>query len=168
MDPTTTGVCTPYPPYSTDGAPASFPPEWLTETVLALAHGIRTDDAFDRLPILADALEEAGCDDPAVLNHCRFCARHGSWCWVMEGILPLGELHWTGDLPERHAAAVAETARQGHPDDPDVVRRVAAEAEADARRERRDQLATRLVWGCGAVVVAVVVWAILKTAFRLE
>jgi hypothetical protein len=44
---------------------------WLTEDVFRLAWGIRKDGAFDRLPILADALEEAGCADSAVLGHCR-------------------------------------------------------------------------------------------------
>jgi len=44
---------------------------WLTSTVLSLAEVIYAEYAFDRLPILADALMDAGCDDPMVLNHCR-------------------------------------------------------------------------------------------------
>jgi len=46
-------------------------PSWLTADVVGLARGIGADRAFDRMPILADALEEAGCTDPAVLGHCR-------------------------------------------------------------------------------------------------
>lgn len=44
---------------------------WLTPTVMALASAIYSDRAFDRLPILADALEEAGCTDQAILHHLR-------------------------------------------------------------------------------------------------
>jgi hypothetical protein len=62
-------------------------PAWRTETVLAIARGIRLDDAFDRYPILADALEEAGCDDYDLLAMLR---SEGSDCgdvldWVLEG-----------------------------------------------------------------------------------
>jgi hypothetical protein len=45
------------------------------------------DEAFDRLPILADALEEAGCDDPSVLRHCRECRQHTAHCWVLGDLL---------------------------------------------------------------------------------
>jgi hypothetical protein len=57
------------------------------ETVTNLARAIRTDRAFDRLPILADALEEAGCDNDLVLRHCRDCTAHGIRCWVIDWIL---------------------------------------------------------------------------------
>lgn len=162
MDPMTAAVCTPYPPSGPDGTPLAFPAEWLTEPVRALAHGIRADAAFDRMPILADALEEAGCDDLRVLNHCRFCQHHRLDCWVIETILPSDQLHWTGGRQERHAEAVAAAVRQGHPDDPDVIpgreltRGKVEDPEADARQERRDQMAARAVWGC-AVVAAVII-----------
>ena len=54
-------------------------PAWLTRDVVALARGIRVDRAFDRLPILADALEEAGCSDETVLRHCRGAGTDASW-----------------------------------------------------------------------------------------
>jgi hypothetical protein len=60
-----------------------FDPAWRTETVLLLAKGIDADLAFDRLPILADALEESGCDDLDLLRHCRECDRHEPGCWVV-------------------------------------------------------------------------------------
>jgi hypothetical protein len=52
-----------------------------------MADGIHADRAFDRLPILADALEEAGCDDARVLAHCRDDAHHARGCWVVDLIL---------------------------------------------------------------------------------
>jgi hypothetical protein len=52
-----------------------------------LGNGIYTDRAFDRLPILADALEEAGCTDTEVLAHCRGPGPHVRGCWVVDLIL---------------------------------------------------------------------------------
>lgn len=104
MDPTT-DVCTPYPPFGPDGTPLSFPPGWRTEAVLGLAFGIRTEEAFDRMPILADALEEAGCDDLLMLNHCRYCAHHTPECWVLD------QLHAPDDLPEADTVRELPTAQ---------------------------------------------------------
>ena len=61
--------------------------EWLTETVLSLARGIYTDRAFDRMPILADALQDAGCDDEDILSHCREPREHARGCWVVDLLL---------------------------------------------------------------------------------
>ena len=62
-------------------------PSWLTSTVIALAEGIYSDRAFDRLPILADALEDAGCDHADILAHCRGDGPHARGCWVVDLIL---------------------------------------------------------------------------------
>jgi hypothetical protein len=67
----------------------AFNKKWRTETVVVLAAGIYEDRAFDRLPILADALEEAGCDDPAMLSHLRGDGPHCRGCWVLD--LALGK-----------------------------------------------------------------------------
>ncbi|MCU0705490.1 MAG: hypothetical protein MUF18_16070 [Fimbriiglobus sp.] len=67
--------------------PVSFDPAWITETAVALAAGIYADRALDRLPILADALEDAGCDHPDVLSHCRGPGAHARGCWVVDGVL---------------------------------------------------------------------------------
>jgi hypothetical protein len=68
--------------------PVGFTPKWRSETAVALAAGIYAERAFDRLPILADALEEAGCDHPDVLTHCRDPkAVHARGCWVADGVL---------------------------------------------------------------------------------
>ncbi len=60
---------------------------WLTSDVLAIAQGIRDDWVFDRLSILADALEEAGCTDAAILEHCRGPGPHVRGCWVVDLLL---------------------------------------------------------------------------------
>jgi hypothetical protein len=58
-----------------------------SETVVQLARGMRADRAYDRLPILADALEEAGCEDAEVLGHCRDPGPHADRCWVVDRVL---------------------------------------------------------------------------------
>jgi hypothetical protein len=60
---------------------------WLTLKVVDLAHDIYQDRAFDRLPILADALEEAGCTNGDILNHCRQPGEHMRGCWVVDLLL---------------------------------------------------------------------------------
>jgi hypothetical protein len=67
--------------------PVAWQPEWNSETAALLARGIEIDRAFDRMPILADALEEAGCDSPQVLQHCRHVSVHVLGCWVLDGVL---------------------------------------------------------------------------------
>ncbi|HEY7330944.1 MAG TPA: hypothetical protein VH592_25120 [Gemmataceae bacterium] len=59
----------------------------LNNTVIALAEAIYDERAFDRLPILADALEEAGCTNADILNHCRQPGEHVRGCWVVDLIL---------------------------------------------------------------------------------
>lgn len=61
-----------------------FADKWRTETVRLLAEGIHADQSYDRLPILADALEEAGCDNAELLNHCRGPGPHVVGCWALE------------------------------------------------------------------------------------
>jgi hypothetical protein len=70
--------------------PAHVDPAWLAwegGTVRKLAEGIYQDRAFDRLPVLADALEEAGCADEQVLAHCRGGGPHVRGCWVLDLLL---------------------------------------------------------------------------------
>jgi hypothetical protein len=67
--------------------PASINPSWLTSTVVALAEGIYQDRAFDRMPILADALQDAGCDNEDILNHCLQPGEHVRGCWALDLIL---------------------------------------------------------------------------------
>jgi hypothetical protein len=67
--------------------PTTLDSSWLTSTVLTLAEGVYTERAFDRLPILADALQDAGCDDADVLGHCRGPGPHARGCWVVDLVL---------------------------------------------------------------------------------
>jgi hypothetical protein len=64
--------------------PVTVDSAWLTSTVVALANGIYAERAFDRLPILADTLMDAGCDNDDVLNHCRGDDPHVRGCWVVD------------------------------------------------------------------------------------
>lgn len=67
--------------------PVTIPPSWLTSNVVALAAGIYDEKAFDRMPILADALQDAGCNNDDVLNHCRGDGPHVRGCWVIDLLL---------------------------------------------------------------------------------
>jgi hypothetical protein len=65
-------------------------PLWLRAgdgTVRKLAQGIYDEACFDRLPIVADALEEVGCDDQALIRHCRSVDRHFRGCWAIDALL---------------------------------------------------------------------------------
>jgi hypothetical protein len=67
--------------------PVTFDASWRTPTVLALATGIYEERAFDRMPILADALQDAGCDNEDILNHCRHPGEHARGCWCVDLVL---------------------------------------------------------------------------------
>jgi hypothetical protein len=67
--------------------PVTLNPAWRTSNVTALAQSIYDDRAFDRMPILADALEDAGCDNADILNHCRQPSEHVRGCWVVDLVL---------------------------------------------------------------------------------
>jgi hypothetical protein len=67
--------------------PVAVDPSWRTSAAVALADGIYADRAFDRLPVLADALEDAGCDSGDVLAHCRSGGPHVRGCWAVDLLL---------------------------------------------------------------------------------
>ncbi|MDB5306908.1 MAG: hypothetical protein JWO38_1110 [Gemmataceae bacterium] len=70
----------PYRPVSTDRS-------WLSTTVLSLARQMYESRDFSPMPILADALQDAGCDDDDVLSHCRGPGPHVRGCWVVDLVL---------------------------------------------------------------------------------
>jgi hypothetical protein len=70
--------------------PAVLAADWLTwdgGTIPRLAQSLYDDRAFAALPVLADALEEAGCTDPDILGHCRQGGEHVRGCWVVDLLL---------------------------------------------------------------------------------
>jgi hypothetical protein len=65
--------------------PTGFDLSWRTPTVAALVPAIYDGRAFDRMPELADALEQAGCREADILAHCRRAAGpHVRGCWVLD------------------------------------------------------------------------------------
>ncbi len=62
-------------------------PRWLTPPVVNLASTVYDERRFDELPILADALEEAGCTAEEILTHCRTSEKHVCGCWVLDQML---------------------------------------------------------------------------------
>src|SRR5205814_6145026 len=67
--------------------PVTTDPAWLTSDVVAIAMSIYAERAFDRLPILADALQDAGCQNADVLGHCRGDGPHVRGCWAVDLVL---------------------------------------------------------------------------------
>src|SRR5262249_49758118 len=70
--------------------PPAIDPAWLRwndGTVPRLARVIYDERSFETLPVLADALEDAGCPDVALLQHCRSGAGHFRGCWAIDAIL---------------------------------------------------------------------------------
>ena len=70
--------------------PAQIDPLWLAwndGTVRQLAGAIYDERAWDQMPILADALEDAGCQDARIFDHCRGGGPHTRGCWVVDLIL---------------------------------------------------------------------------------
>lgn len=66
---------------------APFAPAWLTSTAVALARYAYDSGDFGALPILANARQDAGCDDEEVLAHCRGDTTHVRGCWVADLLL---------------------------------------------------------------------------------
>lgn len=70
--------------------PIIIDPAWLAwdvGTIPIIAQAIYDERAFDRLPVLADALVDGGCDNADILNHCRIEGPHVRGCWVVDLIL---------------------------------------------------------------------------------
>jgi hypothetical protein len=71
----------------TYGGPAASFRACVTDTARSVAEGVAADLAFDRLPILADALEDAGLDDRVLLDHLRYGTGHVRGCWALDLVL---------------------------------------------------------------------------------
>jgi hypothetical protein len=64
--------------------------KWQDDMITKFARNIEERGAFEELPILADALEEAGCTDTYLLNHCREPKTHVPGCWALDALLGHG------------------------------------------------------------------------------
>ncbi len=68
--------------------PVTFSPSWRTDTAVSLARTMFESREFGAMPVLADALQDAGCDSADVLDHCRDATQpHVRGCWVVDLVL---------------------------------------------------------------------------------
>jgi hypothetical protein len=65
----------------------AFSPSWRTDTAVGLARQVYEGRDFSAMPILADTLQDAGCDNTDVLDHCRDPSPHVRGCWVVDLLL---------------------------------------------------------------------------------
>jgi hypothetical protein len=71
--------------------PVAFDTSWLTTTVVSLAKQMYDSRDFAPMPILADALMDAGCSEEEILKHCRGLTTHMRGCWVLDLLTVRGE-----------------------------------------------------------------------------
>jgi hypothetical protein len=67
--------------------PCTFDAKCRSTIVTDIARSVYESKDFAAMPVLADALEESGCSDSAILEHCRGDSRHYRGCWVVDLIL---------------------------------------------------------------------------------
>ncbi|VTR95758.1 Uncharacterized protein (Fragment) OS=uncultured bacterium PE=4 SV=1 [Gemmata massiliana] len=67
--------------------PVSFSPSWRSSTAVSLAAQVYESRDFGAMPILADALQDAGCENEDILSHCRGAGPHVRGCWVVDLVL---------------------------------------------------------------------------------
>jgi hypothetical protein len=71
--------------------PVAFEPAWRSDTAVSLAMGMYESRDFGPMPILADALQDAGCEHVDILTHCRDPnGTHVRGCWVVDLVLGKG------------------------------------------------------------------------------
>jgi hypothetical protein len=67
--------------------PVAVDPAWLTSDVVAMARGMYETRDFAAMPILTDALQDAGCENADILTHCCGDGPHIRGCWVVDLML---------------------------------------------------------------------------------
>jgi hypothetical protein len=67
--------------------PTMFQRAWRTDVVKAMAQSAYELRDFSALPVLADALEESGCDSTDILEHLRSIGPHVRGCWCLDVVL---------------------------------------------------------------------------------
>jgi hypothetical protein len=123
---------------------------WRTGIVVALARQMWESREFSAMPILADALQDAGCDDAAVLLHCRNLQQpHCRGCWVLETILrnkewPESRRHKLGMVKNGRGEYLTECVGvYGRPRVFDVRYRTAGDPDGGACHATADELDER-------------------------
>jgi hypothetical protein len=61
---------------------------WHQGLVPRMARDIYHHRRFEEMPVLGDALEDAGCDNPDLLSHCRDRTEHARGCWLLDDFRP--------------------------------------------------------------------------------
>ena len=67
--------------------PVAIDPDWRASSVISVARNMYDSRDFSPMPLLADALQDAGCENEDILNHCRGDGTHVRGCWVVDLIL---------------------------------------------------------------------------------
>jgi hypothetical protein len=67
--------------------PVALDTAWKKRSIRALAQAIYDERTYERLSLLANVLEEAGCHDAEILDHCRQPGPHVRGCWVVDLVL---------------------------------------------------------------------------------
>jgi hypothetical protein len=70
--------------------PVTFDSAWRTDTAMSLSRRMYESRDFSAMPILADALQGAGCENEDILDHCRGPGPHVRGCWVVDRVLSKG------------------------------------------------------------------------------
>jgi hypothetical protein len=73
-------------PFHTPHLPEGWE-RWDEGLIRAMAERVDREDDFQAVPVLGDALEDAGCTDATILAHCRATGQHQRGCWVLELLL---------------------------------------------------------------------------------
>src|SRR5262245_48542124 len=89
--------------------PVVFSPDWCDSTAVALARQMYESRDFSAMPILADALQDGGCDNSDILDHCRGSGPHVRGCWVVDLVLGKGRAQG----PNHAWQLTPRTARRG-------------------------------------------------------
>ena len=67
--------------------PVAIRPEWRTDAVVSLSREIQVARAFELLPVLGDALQDAVCEHPEIIAHCYGSDSHKLGCWLIDAVL---------------------------------------------------------------------------------
>lgn len=65
----------------------TFSPAWRTDTAVSIARQMDESRDFGAMPILAAALQDAGCDSGDIFSHCRDQGPHVRGCWLVDLVL---------------------------------------------------------------------------------